>query len=246
MRKIAYLVFVAIALTFAIPVRAQFDWGIKGGVNLGNNDLTILKDKERILSMENYTGFFIGPKAEVRIPSVGLGFELAAFYSQQGMELTNNEIFEQNCFQFPLHIKYNLGMGNKANIFFAAGPEFGFNVGETSMVVNNLRNNETTGESLGDLSAYFVEKYTLSINVGLGFTLFKHFQMGINYNMPWDKTGEFTYIEASEIENAKDIQNGENITIDNIKTLIGTGEKVHYAYNNIKSGIVQVSMAYLF
>lgn len=245
MKKNIYIAAFVAALLFAIPAQAQFCWGVKGGVNLGNNDLTVLKDKGRVLSMDSYTGFFVGPKAEVCIPAIGLGCELAAFYAQQGMELPSNKTFKQNSFQIPFNIKYSFGLGNRANIFIAAGPEFGFNVGETSMLVKNLWNDEN-GNIQGSISEYTVEKSTLSINVGLGFTLFKHFQMGINYNMPWDKVGEFAYIEASEIENFKDIQNGENITIDNAKTLASTGEKVQHAYNNIKSGTVQVSVAYLF
>lgn len=243
-KKICLTAFIA-ALLFVLPAQAQFCWGIKGGVNLGNNDLTVLKDRGRVLSMNSYTGFFLGPKAEVRIPAIGLGCELSAFYAHQGMKLASSETFKQNSFQIPLNIKYSFGLGNKANIFVAAGPEFGFNVGETTMLVNNLWNDDS-GNIQGNISEYSVEKSILSINVGLGFTLFKHFQMGINYNMPWSKTGEFAYIEASKIENATEIQNSENITMDNVKTLAGTGENVKNAYNNIKSGTVQVSVAYLF
>ena len=246
MKRLFRFSVIATALLFAIPVHARFNWGVKGGCNLSNNDLTILKDKEQILSTGNYTDFFIGPKAEIQIPTIGLGMELSALYSQQGMELTNEEVFKQNSFLIPLNIKYNFGLRNKANIFVAAGPEFGFNVGETSMIVNNLWTDESTNDIQGDLSAYFAEESALSFNVGLGFTLFGHIQMAINYNMPWSKTGEFAHIDASEIENVQDIKNGENLTIDNIKMLIGTSDKVQNAYNNIKSGIVQFSLAYLF
>ena len=63
----------AVALLLATPAQAQFSWGIKGGVNLGSNDLTVLKSKDALLSVDNYTGFFIGPKAEIRIPIIGIG-----------------------------------------------------------------------------------------------------------------------------------------------------------------------------
>lgn len=245
MKKITCMAMMAAALLIATPAQAQFSWGIKGGVNLGNNDLTVLANKSA-LNMGNYTGFFIGPKAEVRIPIIGLGVEAAALYAQKGMSLTDNETFKQNSFQIPLNLKYSFGLGNIANVFIAAGPEFGFNVGETSMVVNNLNTDAMTGVTSGDVSAYVVEKSTLSINIGLGATLLKHFQASINYNMPWGKTGEFVYIEADEIENAENIKNGENITFDAVETLAGTADKAKNAYNNIKSGTIQVSVAYLF
>lgn len=237
MKKIACMVAVAMALLFATPAQAQFSWGIKGGVNLGNNDLSLLQNEKMAFNMDNYTGFFIGPKAEVRIPILGFGVEAAALYAHKGMSLTESEKFKQNSFQIPLSLKYSFGLGNVANIFVGAGPEFGFNVGETEMMVKNAE---------GDVSAYIMEKSTLSINVGVGATLLKHVQVGVNYNMPWGKTGEFVYIEASELENAENIKNGEDITIDNVKALTGTVQKAQNIYNNIMSGTIQVSVAYLF
>ena len=237
----------AATLLFATPVHAQFSWGIKGGVNLGSNDLTVLASKKSALDMGNYTGFFIGPKAEVRIPILGFGVEAAALYAQKGMALTDSETFKQNSFQIPLSLKYSLGLGNVANIFFAAGPEFGFNVGETSKLVNTLVFEEGDAQpSQGAVAGYVAKKSTLSINVGLGVTLFKHFQAAVNYNIPCGKNGEFVYIEASDIENAENIKNNENITFEEVGALAGTAEKATEIYNNIKSGTIQVSVAYLF
>ena len=234
------------ALLLCIPAQAQFNWGIKGGVNLGNNDLTVLKDKSTALDITNYTGFFIGPKAEVRIPILGFGIEGAALYSQKGMTMTDKETFMQNSILIPINIKYNFGLGNFANIFVAAGPEFGFNVGETSMVFNDIRTNTTTSKASGGISAYVVEKSTLSINVGIGATLLNHLQMAINYNMPWGNTGEFQYIDASEIENAENLKNGENISFGAFEKMTGTIDKAKQTKNNIKAGTVQLSLAYLF
>ena len=42
------------------------------------------------------------------------------------------------------------------------------------------------------------------------------------------------------------MKNGENITPSAIKTLMDTADKAQNAYNNIKAGTVQVSVAYLF
>lgn len=246
MKKITSLALFVTLLFVSTPIYAQFSWGLKGGVNLGNNDLTILKEKESAFNVGNYTGFFIGPKAEVRIPVIGVGVEVAALYANKGMKLAENETFTQNSFQIPLNLKYSFGLGNIANIFFAAGPEFGFNVGETSMVVNNIKTDEVTNITSGDISAYVAKKSTLSINVGLGATLLKHVQVGVNYNMPWGKTGEFICIEASEIENIENIKNGENVSIANVETLANTVDKAKGIYNNIISGTIQVSFAYLF
>ena len=245
MKKIACMAAIAAALLFATPAQAQFCWGIKGGVNVGNNDLTVLKDKEAAFNMDNYSGFFIGPKAELRIPILGLGVEAAALYSQKGMKLAEGETFKQNSFQIPLSAKYAFGLGNIANVFIAAGPEFGFNVGETQKLVNGLTfNNENKPES-GSVQGYIAEKSTLSINAGIGVTLLNHLQVAINYNMPWGTPGNFITIDASEIENAEDIQNGQ-ITFDALEKLSNTADKAKTAINNIKAGTVQLSVAYLF
>lgn len=250
MKKITCMAIMVMALFVAVPAQAQFSWGIKGGVNLVSNDLSnlsgIVQDKAQIMNKDNYTGFFIGPKAELRVPILGFGIEAAALYSQKGMSVGDNETFKQNSFQIPLNIKYSFGLGNVANVFIAAGPEFGFNVGETTKVFNNVQFDDVTGVTAGDVSAYVLEKSTLSINIGLGATLLNHLQVALNYNMPWGKTGEFQYIDASEIENAENLKNGQNISINAFEKLSGTIDKAKQATANIKAGTVQVSVAYLF
>ncbi len=250
MKKITCMAIMVMALFVAVPAQAQFSWGIKGGVNLVSNDLSnlsgIVQDKAQIMNKDNYTGFFIGPKAELRVPILGFGIEAAALYSQKGMSVGEGETFKQNSFQIPLNIKYSFGLGNVANVFIAAGPEFGFNVGETTKVFNNVQFDDVTGVTAGDVSAYVLEKSTLSINIGLGATLLNHLQVALNYNMPWGKTGEFQYIDASEIENVEDLKNGQNISINAFEKLSGTIDKAKQATANIKAGTVQVSVAYLF
>ena len=120
----------------------------------------------------------------MRVPILGLGLEAAALYSQKGMKIDARETFKQNSFLIPLNVKYAFGLGNIANIFVAAGPEFGFNMGETSKVINNIIVGDN-GETSGDIKAYVLEKSTLSINVGVGATLLNHLQVALNYNMPW-------------------------------------------------------------
>ncbi len=180
-RKITCIAIVTTALLLTIPAQAQFCWGIKGGVNLGNNRLPELSTKGQVLSLNNYAGFFLGPKAEVRIPIIGLGVEAAAMYTQRNFAMTSVRSFNQSSFLIPLNLKCSFGLGNKANIFVAAGPEFEYYVGRTP------------------LATYIADKHVLNINAGLGVTLFNHVQLGINYNMPWRETCHFKYgiVQAS-------------------------------------------------
>ena len=230
-----------------IPIQAQFYWGVKGGVNLGSSDLAILVKEQNALNLDNYTGFFVGPKLEVRIPTLGLGMEGSVLYAQKGLALTDKDIFRQNSLLVPLNLKYSFGVGNKANIFITAGPEFGYNAGETEALVNTLIYGSNSYQPIGgEIKAYIIQKSTLNVNVGLGITLFDHLQMAVNYNMPWEKNGDFVYIKASEIENIEMLRSRETITIENLGALCGTAEKVQNAYNHVKVGTLQMSAAYLF
>jgi len=246
MKRFTYITVILIGLLVGTPAKAQFSWGIKGGVNLGNKDLTVLANKEAAFDLTNYTGFFIGPKIEVRIPVLGFGIEAATLYAQQDMKLSESDMFRQNSIQIPLNIKYSFGLGNSANIFIAAGPEFDFNVGQTETVISTLTYTKEGKPQSGAIKAYVIDEYILSLNAGLGFTLFNHLQVSLNYNMPWGKSGDYIYISAEEIENAENIGNGEKITYDAVKTLLGTKDKFNNALQNIKSGTIQISAAYLF
>ena len=243
----------AAALLIATPAQAQFSWGIKGGVNLVNNDFSALKGmtKSEVMNKDNYTGFFIGPKAELRIPILGVGVEAAALYSQKGMVIDNNETFKQNSFLIPLNVKYAFGLGNIANVFIAAGPEFGFNMGQTAKVIDNIIVGDD-GVASGDIKAYVLEKSTLSINLGVGATLLNHLQVGINYNIPWGKTGDFQTISAEDLENVQgvDPDNLGSMTINKFndikQSITNVNDQYQTAMANIKSGTIQVSVAYLF
>jgi hypothetical protein len=244
----------AMMLFMVAPAQAQFSWGIKGGVNLASNDLSTFKgmNKEQVMNKDNYSGFFIGPKAEIRIPILGFGLEAAALYSQKGMTIGDNENFKQNSFLIPLNVKYAFGLGNFANVFIAAGPEFGFNMGETSKVFNNIKFDDVTNITSGDISAYVMEKSTLSINVGVGATLLNHLQVALNYNVPWGKTAEFQTISAEDIENVQSVDpdNMGDMTIgkfnDIKQSITNINGQYQNAMANIKAGTIQVSVAYLF
>ena len=51
------LVVCSLALLSFIPASAQFSWGLRGGLNLVNNDISAIS-KESALDKDSYTGFF--------------------------------------------------------------------------------------------------------------------------------------------------------------------------------------------
>ena len=71
MKKIISALMIAVCIGMAMPAQAQLiKFGVKGGVNLAKADFN-----KSDLKTDNFTGFFIGPMAEVTIPLVGLGVD---------------------------------------------------------------------------------------------------------------------------------------------------------------------------
>ena len=76
MKKIISALMIAVCIGMAMPAQAQLiKFGVKGGVNLAKADFN-----KSDLKTDNFTGFFIGPMAEVTIPLVGLGVRSVPFY----------------------------------------------------------------------------------------------------------------------------------------------------------------------
>ena len=163
---------VAVCTLTVLPVQAQLKFGVKGGLNI--TSLSLSKD---IVNSDNRTGFFIGPMAEFTLPIVGLGVDAAVLYSQSRAQMNYGKgaiADNQKSLEVPINLKWTFGLGSLASGFIAAGPQFGWNVGNSSFVEDaiQLKNNFTT------------------FNVGVGAKFLRHFQAGVNYNFSLGKVGE--------------------------------------------------------
>lgn len=179
------LVVCSLALLSFIPASAQFSWGLRGGLNLVNNDITQFSE-DAAKNKDTYTGFFFGPMAELQIPVIGIGVDVAALYSQKGVELPDTSTMKNQSLSIPLSLKYSLGLGNFAAVYFAAGPQLDFRIGDLNQKFDD-------GE---DVKEFALEKSTWSINIGAGVKLINHIQAGINYNIPVSKDGAVKVIES--------------------------------------------------
>ena len=154
MKKIFSAFMIAICcLAMAMPAQAQLiKFGVKGGVNL--------------TKVDNATGFFIGPMAEVTIPIVGLGVDGALLFSQRG-----KDDGKQTGLDIPINLKYTIGLGSMLGVFVAAGPDFFFNFSGDKKYMDEAMELEK-------------KKAMVGINIGAGVKLIKHLQIGVNYNIP--------------------------------------------------------------
>ena len=73
----------------------------------------------------------------------------------------------------PLHLRYGVGLGSVASVFFFAGPQFAFNV----------------ADDINQIDLKWKNAYT-SANIGAGVSLLKHFQLHLNYNIGLSNMGE--------------------------------------------------------
>lgn len=176
----------AILMFQAMPSKAQISFGVKGGINVTN-----MKFSKDVIDAKNQSGFFIGPTVKFKLPLVGLGFDVAALYDQREADTdafvgVNEESetakIKQKSINVPINLRYSIGLGDLAGIYFAAGPQFGFNVGDKHI-----------GEN------FKMKNSNLSVNVGAGIRLLNHLEIGANYNIACGKTGEFEFDGIEDI-----------------------------------------------
>ena len=176
MKKIFTLVVFLAAMTFT--AQAQVKFGLKGGLNLTN-----MRFDKDVVSKSNQAGFFIGPTVKFTLPVVGLGIDAAALYDQRSAKLDGVvETLKQMSIQIPINVRYGFGLGSIAGIYFFAGPQFGFNVGDK---VTNI---------ISNVVDWRLKDSNLSANVGLGLMLLNHLQISANYNIAFGTTGEFNVL----------------------------------------------------
>ena len=78
---------------------------------------------KKVFDSSNQTGFFIGPTLKFSLPLIGLGIDIAALYDQRSAKVSDAKENDGN-------LRYGIGLGSLTSIYFAAGPQFGFNVGD--------------------------------------------------------------------------------------------------------------------
>lgn len=175
------LLLIIVATTTA---NAQFDFGVKAGINLPENPTLDIKELKSTL--KGNTGWFVGPTAKFIIPVIGLGFEANVLYSQANVDIEDQSILTQSI-EVPLFLRYELSLPAVSKFiepFIAIGPQFGWNIGDKTFTLNNIA--EIAG------TEYKVKDSNISLNLGLGLILFNHLQIHGNYNLALEKSADIT------------------------------------------------------
>lgn len=184
MKRIVSLVAFLCAMTWFVQAQG-LKFGVKGGLNISK--MSFSKD---VFDSDNKTGFYVGPTIKLSLP-LGFGLDIAALYDQRSTDVKSDakpsgttvavyagdEKITQKSIQIPVNLRYNIGLAASAGIYLAAGPQFGFPVGDKVY-------NTKVGE-------YRLKDANLSINFGAGVYLLKHLEVGFTYNLAAGKSGEF-------------------------------------------------------
>lgn len=180
MKKIFTSMVVALMLMATTTAQAQVKLGLKGGLNVTQMSLS-----SDVIDKSNQTGFFVGPTVKLTLPLIGLGIDAAALYDQRDAEMDNKTI-SQRSINVPINLRYGVGLGSLASIYFAAGPQFGFNIG-----------NKNIGIDQAEGTSFKFKDSNLSLNLGAGVSVLTHLELGFTYNIALGKTGEVSALDAA-------------------------------------------------
>lgn len=183
MKRISTLcISILMLFTFAAPAAAQsFDWGIVAGLNLSK--VTFSGAPEQNFKSDNKAGWYIGPKIMFNTV-IGLGVDASLQYSQRslfinrGIDDIDGTTEKYHTIEIPINLRYNIGLGKKAGIYIATGPQFGF-------ALNNM-----AWENLGSGANFDRHNMNTTWNIGAGVRLLNHLEIGVGYNFALSNTGK--------------------------------------------------------
>lgn len=175
------LLVVVIALVGVGAANAQFRFGIKAGLNVDKLHLN-----ESTFNKDNGVGWTAGLMTEFQVPVIGLCFDLSLMYTHMNNDLMIDpqtdggtsipeSVNNKNFLEIPINLKYKFKIPVVASIFspyIFTGPSFAFKLDKNTL-------------------DYFKTKTCQMVwNVGLGFELVKHLQIGASYGFGMNNIAE--------------------------------------------------------
>lgn len=79
------IILIVCSFLFISSIRADIRFGLKAGANLASTSFN-----EDIVKSSNFTGLQLGPIIEFGLPVIGIKFDAAVLYSQQGLKLDDD------------------------------------------------------------------------------------------------------------------------------------------------------------
>lgn len=187
MKRLVHIALLTFAwLMFTLPSDAQIKFGIKVGANVSKASIN-----RRLFDSDNRLGFVAGPILDLKVPILGLGFDIAAQYNcryaqliaSDGTNLVSGTPAIQTI-EIPFNAKWTIGFDNLLSVYAAMGPQISWNVG---------------GQSLKDIlsiNQYNMKDSFFSWNLGAGINFARSFRIGYVYNIAIGATAEVSVVQA--------------------------------------------------
>lgn len=193
LNKIRSVALASMLSSMALTVQAQspLKFGVKTGLNVSN-----FRFRQSDFNRSNRTGWYAGPTVKLSLP-FGLGLDASVLYDYRSVKLAaygNFQTVRQEQLAVPINLRSSIGLGSLASIFFFAGPQVSFNVGDKDF-------HWTQG------SSYSLKKSNFSVNLGFGITVIRHLQLSANYNIACGKTGNITWGDDTSVVGSALAQN---------------------------------------
>lgn len=189
--KVRIIIFMVLSIMCALPSYA-IKWGVEGGL-----DFNKISFSKGYYNPNNRSGWFVGPKAKLQIPIIGLSFDGAFLYNQKG--LSYDDAQGQTCsktlpyFVAPVNLRYGFNVMRLLGVYMATGPQWNWFVGQSRSI---------PGYQDGEL-----RRSSFSWNVGLGIELFRHLQVGVSYNVALTDIGRATLTPQPDYQSMVDVSN---------------------------------------
>ncbi len=162
MKKSLGIILMMLLLT-TVSASAQIAFGVKGGLNISKPHFS--KD---VIDPSNITGFQIGPMVDFTVPLLGIGMDAAVLYSQKGLEY-KTESHKTDYLDIPVNLKWKFGLPVVKG-YLTAGPYASFRIG---------------GDKIWKVIDQQIEakSFATGLNFGGGVEVFRHLQVGVNYDL---------------------------------------------------------------
>lgn len=166
MKKLSFALVAAFVLAFAPSAKAELGIGLKAGLALSKVKSEIKSGLEKGFSTLQIDdqfddGFYIGPTIDFRPLSLNIGVDASLLYSQRG-----GEELEQQGLEVPINARfYVFDVEKLLSAYVFAGPDFFFNFKDDYKVLKKKASE-------------------VGLNLGVGFKLLSHVDLGVNYMIP--------------------------------------------------------------
>ena len=168
MKTIRFISILALS-ALCINVSAETRFGVRGGLSLVNNDISMIST-ESVQNEDTYSGFFFGPALTVEAEHL-LGFDVGLMYQKTNFKILD-ETYSQEFLEIPLSLRLKFGL-KKVAIIGQFGPQWNINLGDIQTYFED-------GEEIES------DKVITTGNLGAGVRLFNKLELMLNFNVPWE------------------------------------------------------------